>query len=91
MADPTHAARTYQTATTAQLSEERDGDEGGGGERAMRAALQGEDISCCHVVQSQKAAVRWTEERHKAEERSELGILDGRTVMARTSPNARRQ
>ena len=90
MADPTHAARTNQTATTAQKSEERDGDEGGG-ERATRAALKGEDISCCHVVQSQKAAVRCMEERHKAEERSELGILDGQTVMARTPPNARGQ
>ena len=91
MADPTHAARTYQTATTAQKSKERDGDEGEGGERAMRAALKGEDISCCHVVQSQKAAVRWTEERHKAGEWSELGILDRQAVMARTPANARGQ
>ena len=36
----------------------------GRGERAMRAGLKEEDISCCRVVQSQKAAVRWTEERH---------------------------
>ena len=54
----------------------------------MCAALKGEDISCCHVVQSQKAAVRWTEERHKAEERSELEILDGQIATARTPPNA---
>ena len=57
----------------------------------MCAALKGEDISCCHVVQSQKAAVRWTEERHKAEGRSELGILDGQIATARTPPNARGQ
>ena len=53
-------------ATEHRQRQRRGGEGGDGGERAMHAALKGEDISCCCVVQSQKAAVRWTEERHKA-------------------------
>ena len=53
--DPYDMAQSVEL-TTAQKSKERDGDEGGaGGKRAMHTALKAEDISCCHVVQSQKA------------------------------------
>ena len=54
----------------------------------MHAGLKGEEISCCRVVQSQKAAVHSTEERHTAGERSELRQLDGRTVATQTPLNA---